>query len=647
MPLLRNTAQPYFPDPDNPAVIECAGDYCYLAQPGDEIKTQFYQTPCENNAIADPSFADTSVGSELIGLAAGVADPVGSWLYDVGLVRWSYVTSFVVNELGWSIALTAGQTYRLQFTVSGLTAGNFMDVFLGSTNQTFIVSENGSYSVILTAGSDNTELRFSAVSFNILLLSAVSLKAFTFSDWDLNGNWNINDGIACAVGGTTGALEETVTNYILNGEYWQLTFTITGRTVGTITPYIANQAGVAISENGTFTIYKTATADGVIKFVPSANFDGCISLPDARKLKNDYVAALYINEDTYDISPYIEYYENYVTLNYNPEDDSLPYGCFSIEITDTCDVQFDEIVYNGLFAGGSGNTCPNWTKNNDGTMYNFDSSNCALIRSSSGQTNFPILKNDQNFNLVAGNYEISFEIISNTDTAGIGVAISLDSVYFSTYFTTVGTHTYTINGYDPANPVISPNNLQRVQVIGNFRFDGAPHTGTIVVDNVSVNRVAPFDATYTSECINYQPDHQNTRLLQAYSDQPAFGFEFENTGFVLQQRMVIKSYNPFQNKTKIVSVTGNGNSRVNYSESTKFWKVTTDFLSESAHTALSAMIDMDHFLIGNNVDDLEEYTAEPDAYNPDWRDGDYDLAPFTMNVRKTQGGTLFNRHIES
>ena len=102
-----------------------------------------------------------------------------------------------------------------------------------------------------------------------------------------------------------------------------------------------------------------------------------------------------------------------------------------------------------------------------------------------------------------------------------------------------------------------------------------------------------------------------------------------------------------KNKTKIVSVTGNGNSRVNYSESTKFWKVTTDFLSESAHTALSAMIDMDHFLIGNNVDDLEEYTAEPDAYNPDWRDGDYDLAPFTMNVRKTQGGTLFNRHIES
>lgn len=646
MPLLRNTAQPYFPDPDNPAAIACAGEYCYLLQPGDQLKTQFYQTPCAANAINDPNFADTSVGSELIALASGTADPVGSWTYDVGLVRWSYITSFVVNRLEWTVALTAGQTYRLQFTVSGLTAGNFMDVYLGSTNQTFIVSENGSYSVVLTAGSDNSDLAFEAVSLNTLLLSAVSLKSYTFADWDLNGNWNINDGIACCVGGTTGALEENVANYILNGEYWSLTFTVTGRTVGTITPYIANQAGLAISENGTFTIYKTASADGVVKFVPSANFDGCISDPDARLLKNDYVASLEIDGDSYDISAYFEYYNQYVTLNYDPFVDDIPYGCFTIEVTDSCDVQFDEIVTNGEFAGGSGNVCPNWTKNNDGTMYNFNSSNCALIRSSSGQTNFPILKNDQNFNLVAGNYEIEFEIISNTDTLGIGATVCLDSVYFGSYFSTVGVHTITINGYDPSNPSISPINLQRVQVVGNFFFDGAPHTGTIVVDNVSVRRIAPFDATYTSECVSYRESHPNSKLLRGYSNQPAYGFEFENTGFKLEQRMTIKSYNPFQNKTKQISVSGNGNATLNYAESTKFWKVTTDFLSESAHTALSAMIDMDVFEIGDNEDNLEQYVAEADSYNPDWRDGDYDLAPFSMNVRKATGGTLFNRHIE-
>jgi hypothetical protein len=645
MPLLRNTPQPYFPDPDNPAAIACAGEYCYLAQPGDEIKTQFYQTPCNSNEIADPEFADVTVGSELIVVADANEDPAGSWIWN--LFNWAYDPAYVTNTLSWTIALTPGETYLLEFTVAGLQPGNFLDVFLGSTNQTFIVNANDTYSVVLTAGSDNSDLTFSAVSINSIVIAAVSLKLNTFNDWNLNGNWTINDGVACAVGNGTGSLEESVADYIFNGDFGVLTFVVSGRTAGSITPYIADQpASTAITTNGTKTIYKTATADGVIKFARTANFDGCISFPDYRKLKDDYTATLYMGETSFDISSYLEYYEDKVTLNYNPEDDDLPYGCFTIEIIDSCTVQFDEIVANGVFAGGSGINCPDWFKNNDGSMYNFDGSNCKFIRSGALQTNAPILKNTQNFNLVAGNYEIEFEIISNTDTLGIGATVSLDGTFFGAYFTTVGVHTITINGYDPDVPARAPNNLQRVQVIGKFNVDGAPHLGEIVVDNVSVRRIAPFDATYTSECIKYNSEHPNSKLIRAYSDQPSYGFEFENTGFRLQQRMLIRTFNPFQNKVKSISVSGSGNSRLNYAESTKYWRFVTDFLSESAHSALSAQIDMDHFEIGNNITDLVEYTAEVDNYNPDWRDGDYDLAPFSMNIRKKEGGTIFNRHTE-
>lgn len=647
MPLLRNTAQPYFPDPNNPNAIACAGEYCYLIQPGEELMTQFYQTPCGANEVSDPNFADVTVGSELITIGSGTASPVGSWVYDVGLFQWTYdIAPDPVNAISWTIALTAGATYLLEVDVAGLQPGNFIDVFLGSTNQTLIIGENGTTSVIITAGSDNSDLTFTAISSNAIILSGISLKAYGFNDWDLNDNWTVNDGIACKVGSTTGSLIETVANYILSGEYWVLSFTVSGRTVGSITPYIANQPGTAITTNGEFTIYKTAGADGVIRFVPSANFDGCISNIDARKLKNDYEATLYLNGDSYDISAYIEYYNEFVTLKYNPEDDDLPYGCFTIELFDSCDVQYDEIVTNGEFAGGSGNVCPDWFKNNDATMYDFDGSNCEFIRSDSAQTNFPFLRNTQNVNLVAGNYRVVFDIVSNTDTAGIGATIGLDGIYYGTYFTTVGTHTFDITGYDPDTPARAANNLQRVIAIANFRVDGAPHTGSIVIDNVSVRRIEPFDASYVSECVHYNGSHPNSVLLQAYSDQPAYGFEFDNTDFKLQQRMVIKGYNAFQQKTKQVSVSGNGNSTLNYAESTKFWRVTTDFLSESAHSALSAMIDMDHFLIGTNLTDLKEYTAEVDNYNPDWRDGDFDLAPFSMNIRKTEGGTIFNRHVD-
>lgn len=644
MSLLLRPNQPYFPDPNSPNPISCNGDYKFLLQPGDELKAQFYQTPCNSNQVADPEFADITEGSEIIVNGDWVSDPVGAWTYDVGLAHWAYDPAEVVNTFTQPSILTSGTSYKLEFTVSGITAGNFLDVFLGSTNQTITISANGSYSLVLNAGSDNTDLVFSAVSLNFLFLSAISLKEYSFNKWDTNGNWQINDGIACKVGTTTGSLIETVSNYILSGEYWQLSFTVSGMTQGTVTPYLANMAGLAISANGTYTIYKTAGADGVVKFVPSANFDGCISLPDARELKNDYEATLYLNEDSYDISSYFEYYNQYVTLNYNPDDDNLPYGCFTIEILDSCTVQFDEVVVNGAFAGGSGSTCPNWTKNNDATMYDFNSSNCKFVRSSSGQTNFPILKNDQNVNLVAGNYECSFDIISNTDTLGIGATISLDGQLYGSYYTTVGTHTFTLSGYDPANTP-SPANFQRVQVIASFNADGAPHTGNIVIDNVSVRRVAPFDATYLSETVHYAAEHPNSLLIQGYSDQPAYGLEFENTGYKIQQRLQAVSWGATQDKNKNVSVSGSGNRRLNYAESMKVYQFTTEWLSDTAHSCLSAQIDMDHLLIGTNTANLKEYVANPDSYTPEWRE-DYNLATTTVQLTVKDGAEKYNRHVD-
>lgn len=646
MPLKRNFGQPYFPDENSPANMDCVGEYCYPLVTGDTVKAQFYQTPCGVNLITDPEFSDFSLGSELI-VNPFAEDPTDSWNYDIGLSAWVYDPAYVTNELSTSVAITAGDTYRLTFTLSGITSGNFLDIYLGSTLVTITVNGNGDYTLDLIAGSDDTELKFSGISVNYLYLTNISLKAFTLNDWDTNGGWQIDGNLATHISGT-GSLIQTVANYIESGKYYSFTYTVSGRTTGTVTPRLANTSATAQSGNGTFTVYITAGSDGVASFAPSSNFDGSVSFGDVRLLRNDYVFEAITDKgdgDVFDISAYLSYYQDKITLDFDPDDvTAFPYGCFILRAYDECEIQYGDFVSNGNFAGGSGNSCPDWQRNNDGTMYDFDSSTYKSVRSGAGQTNSPILKNIQNTNLLAGNYELTFTIVSNTDTAGIAVTMGLDGAYFGTYHSTVGTHTVTINNYDPNNPLVSPANRQRIIIVSRFNNDGTPHLGTIEIDNVQVYRIEPFDATYTSECINYGADIGNTKLITAYCDTNQMGFDFENTGFVLQQRMVVRSLNPTYAKTRLIQESGSGNSQLNYVQSTKTWEFVTDFISESAHDGLATQIDCDHLLIGSNEDTQKEYIAVTSEYAPEWRpNGDYVLAPVTLNLKIKEGNTKFNR----
>lgn len=646
MPLLRNFGQPYFPDQNSPANLDCVGEYCYPLVTGDTVKAQFYQTPCGVNLISDPTFTDITLGSELV-VNPFSADPLSSWNYDPVNLWWELNINNFTNELYSSVAITAGELYRLEFTLSGITLGNYLDIYLGSTAITTTVNANGNITLDLIAGSDDTELKFVAVSVNYVYLSNISLKAFTLNDWDTNGGWQIDDNLATHISGT-GSLIQTVANYITSGDYYSFTYTVSGRTTGTVTPRLANTSGAAQSGNGTFTIYITAGSDGVASFVPSSNFDGSVSFGDVRLLKNDFVFEAITDKgdgDTYDISAYLSYYQDKITLDFDPDEESgFPYGCFIIRAYDECEIQYGDFAVNGNFAGGLGNSCPNWQKNNDGTMYDFNSSTYKSIRSGAGQTNFPILKNVQNTNLLAGNYELTFTIVSNTDPVGIAVTMGLDGAYFGTYYGAVGTHTVTINNYDPNNSQVSPANRQRILIVSRFNNDGSPHLGEVEIDNVQVYRIEPYDSTHTSECINYGATIGDTKLITAYCDTNQMGFEFENTGFVLQQRMMVRSLNPTYAKTRLIQESGSGNSQLNYVQSTKTWEFVTDFISESAHDGLSTQIDCDHFLIGSNEDNQKEYIATISDYTPEWRpNGDYVLAPVTINLKIKEGNTKFNR----
>jgi hypothetical protein len=171
--------------------------------------------------------------------------------------------------------------------------------------------------------------------------------------------------------------------------------------------------------------------------------------------------------------------------------------------------------------------------------------------------------------------------------------------------------------------------------------------GDITVDNIVIYKTEPFDATYTSECLQYNSNgFARTKMIVGWCDQSALGFEFQNTGFKLQQRAEVRSINPNYPKSTTIMKMGTGNARIAYSEVEKYWQLHTGFASETFHDTMAAIISCDHFQIGDTEGEGIEYIAEAEDYTPNWQgDGTYSLATAVINLRVKEKGQLFNRHI--
>jgi hypothetical protein len=245
----------------------------------------------------------------------------------------------------------------------------------------------------------------------------------------------------------------------------------------------------------------------------------------------------------------------------------------------------------------------------------------------------------------AGTYQTEWEIVSSTDL-GISAKAYLNQPNATTpaYQSAAGTYSYTqtlvstggnywiLVNFGKTDPnYIQPNYVE----------------GSITIDNVSLQKIEPFEATYASECIQYNSNgFARTKMIVGYCDQPSFGFEFANTGFRLQQRAEIRSIAPTYPKSTTVMKSGTGNARVAYSEVEKYWQLHTGFASETFHDAMAAIISCDHFQIGDTEGLGVEYVSEPEDYTPNWQgDGSYSLATAVINLRIKEKGQQFNRHI--
>jgi hypothetical protein len=169
----------------------------------------------------------------------------------------------------------------------------------------------------------------------------------------------------------------------------------------------------------------------------------------------------------------------------------------------------------------------------------------------------------------------------------------------------------------------------------------------MTLDNMSLKKLEPFEATFASECLNYQSSPiPRTKMIIGYCDQNALGFDFENTGFKLMHRAEIRSLNPNYPSTSQIMKTGRGNDRFVYGELQKYWQVSTDFASETFHDTMAAILICDHLEMGDTEGTTIEYSPTGDEYSPEWNaEGAYSLATVSFQVRVKEKGQVFNRHI--
>jgi hypothetical protein len=778
MPLLQNKYQPYFPDPDSPANQQCEGEYCHPISDGDQIITQFNQTPCAANEIADPEFSEFTLGTELItngNFASGA-----SWSFSG--VQWSIGGGKATHSAGGGdplyqtgLAMTVGNYYQIVVDVVRTAGSIFVQIgqTAGSTAGASITT-SGTYTFTLPfndAGVGDNNIYLVPSTDFAGSVDNVSMKEVTYDSWDPNGSWMLQDGLACHISGTSGTLEESVADYIIADGYYSIRVAVTGLVSGSVDVMISDVVAGTIDANGIRTLYATPTVDGVVSFVPSINFVGCISFPDyngtwggLRALRNDYLMEVVDSDgNRYDISDDVAYFENYVTLNFNFETYELGYGCYTVEVLDRCLVEGINLIENGDFTDGSAH----WILNNGGGQYTFAGGTCTfrfspiegsnyilngtfatndftnwtaganwsaatgkavhtagstatLVQSvvippptvaptsysywaritmsartagyvilnlgdtastvqlatngvlmvslhptTSGAVNFtitpsstfdgaiddvelyytnvagwstyPIITSEANVDIVAGNYEIEFDIVSQTDSRIQVAALLLGSGVGYTAFNTVGTHTISVPNYVPG--------AQQLRMYGQFELSNYSIDGEVVIDNVILRRVEPFEATYISECLNYQFEHTGTKMVVAYCDQAAMGFEFTNTGFVFQQRVECRSLASSYPQELGIQKSGTGNARITYAAIEKYWIFATGFISETAHDSLACMRLMDHFLIGEGPDNGKEYIIDSEEYAPEWRgEGDYNLATVAYRIRIKTEGQKFNRH---
>lgn len=182
-----------------------------------------------------------------------------------------------------------GTPVSLEFTDGAVTDQGdgtfFVDVTYGSTPPSIGGSLTSATpgSVLFVGGTtlapvfaeDNTKFYYNDSTDTLYTYSTLTERVAngTFtgsaSSWTLNSGWAYSSNSVSHSSNGTGVLTQTMSS-IVKGKFYKLTFTISGWTVGSVTPVCGGNTLTARSADGTYTEYfLNSNASAVISFTPT------------------------------------------------------------------------------------------------------------------------------------------------------------------------------------------------------------------------------------------------------------------------------------------------------------------------------------------------------------------------------------------
>jgi fibro-slime domain-containing protein len=210
----------------------------------------FWSSDCEQNG----TFIGTSSWT------AGTG-----WVISNGFATHSSGTATLSDS---TVGLVASQGYSVTYTISNWTAGS-VTASLGSTSGT-ARGANGTYTETITCPTAGVNLTFTPSSTFAGSISQVSVVPVTTG-------WSITPGLATHSAGNAYRLLESPVGLVAGTSY-NVTYTVSGLTAGTVTASLGGTSYAVRSANGTYTdpISCGSTNSNLI-FTPSSTFVGSIS----------------------------------------------------------------------------------------------------------------------------------------------------------------------------------------------------------------------------------------------------------------------------------------------------------------------------------------------------------------------------------
>ncbi len=603
--------------------------FCQTYLTADTLYWQGKQTPCEEIEVCSTDSEDLISNGEFTDNADDWSLALG-WSWSAGKICW-HESAFGTYATQSIPSLVTGKTYIVKFTVSGYTSPGSVTPVLGGTAGASIQLD-GEYSVLIECGA-TTDFSFFAIGQDGCIDNVSIFESCWQTD---NDNLTYSEAGLCH---TAGGISVATQPVLTIGSYYKAQITISNYTAGSVTVGDGVNVWSTLNNNGVFEMWGTAAAtDFTVTF--SSDFDGCVQSAVVYKYKNDFSAALINSEDgsfVADITDGISYYKEWVTII----KEGLDEGCYKLALfNECCHEGGHEFLCNGDFSINDDEEGACWTLTETGNVTSriddfiaeawdifFNDSNEATATI---KQEVDVCKNRH--------YRFSFDYDSAIKfgyTVSIKNAEGLNVIVY-TGLVPSGTDTISVS----IDLCIGDSDIWETPITFELEIQNGEQSGQIQIDNTSLVlrdvEISRDCADHYSNCFCVKTTANcKERVLMGYSDTPAYGFEFTNTGFKLQVRTVIALDKMSEDGEETSYVYSNGVHETAFSQSEPFETLFIEQVDKITHHSIRVMRRLKHFYIGDSNDVLTEYFVKKGDYTPEWiKDEFLKLAPARFDVSK-------------